>query len=255
MFAKIAIALLSIVCLPSYKYLPGSYTIRFFWIVLKWLYLEKPDKSWKKSPFNELTRNSKCSLLECDLFGFHKNNVTYFTELDLCRTECTLIALINYFQNSVKNGKKFAFIPLASITNHFLKEIKPFQNYQMHTKIIGWGNKWVWLITVFTVDEKIKKIDNDINNNNLDPLLPESIPPLYLYNNDGNENKFGKRVCCISLGKLVFKEGRKTLKPWDVVQLAGNEDVKLNQLANSNEEQVVANTNNAMELLKIYESC
>lgn len=252
MFTKIIITLLSIICLPSYKYLPGSYTIRFFWIVFKWLYLEKP--TGRKSPFNELTRNSKCSLFECDLFGFHKNNVTYFTELDLCRTECTLISLINYFQNSIKNGKKFAFIPLASITNHFLKEIKPFQNYQMHTKIVGWGNKWVWLITIFTVNENFKQINNDFQN--LNPLLPESIPPLYLYQNKNeNEKKIGKRICCISLGKLVFKEGRKTLKPWDVVQSAGNADIELNQLATSNEERVVANTNNPIELLKIYENC
>lgn len=262
MFGKVLVGILAIFSVSCYKYLPGAYTIRFFWIAAKYLYIKKleklDDKGNVKSPFVSLIRKSKCCLLECDFFGFHKNNVTYFTELDLCRTECTLNALHRYFKTCIIKGENFAFIPLASICNHFLKEMKPFQNYEMHTKIVGWGDKWLWLITVFTVDEKIKVIENRGNDETQKQVsssesnnVPENVPPLYLNHKEGD--KFGKRVYCLSLGKLVFKKGRKTLQPWDVVQLAGTSDVEVQKKGFLNEERVAQNTNNVVELLKVYE--
>ncbi|KAG0681541.1 hypothetical protein C6P40_004694 [Pichia californica] len=258
---KIIGTILTIFGISSYKYLPGSYTIRFLWVVLHALYLKpinKPIKNNKNigeniSPFSTFKRYNKCCLLECDFFGFHKNNVTYFTELDLCRTECGLFALHYYFKNSILKNEKFAYVALANVSNNFLKEIKPFQNYEMNSKIIGWGDKWVWMITIFTIDEKIKIINNDTNNNNNtdNKIIPENIPPMYLNLKDGD--KIGKRVSCISLAKLVFKQGRKTLDPWNIVQLSGFEDNEINLKARKNEIGVSENSNNPLELLKIFE--
>ncbi|ODQ46246.1 hypothetical protein PICMEDRAFT_33235 [Pichia membranifaciens NRRL Y-2026] len=221
MIGKLILGVVAIVCVSSYKYIFGAYSIRFFWIVVKYLYLKKledlDDKGQAKSPFVELVRTTKCCLLECDFFGYHKNNVTYFTELDLCRTECTLNALHRYFKLAVLKKESLAYVPLASICNHFMKETKPFENYEMRTKVVGWGDKWLWLITVFTGD------------------------------------KVGKRIYCLSLAKLVFKAGRKTLQPWDVVQLAGSTDPDVCKKAYRNEERVAQNTNNVMQLLKVYE--
>lgn len=246
MWGKLITALLTIIGLSSYKYVPFGYSVRFYWVAFKYFYLEKLSPV-VKSPFTESIRKNKCCPLECDFFGFHKNNGTYFTELDLCRTECTLNAIHTYFKNCILNKKPFAYVPLASITNHFLKEIKPFQNYQMNTKIVGWGDKWFWLITVFTIKEKIKPID-PVDNEGKHVI--ENIPPLYLYQKDGD--KIGNRVVCLSVGKIVFKKGRETLKPWDAFQLAGVKDLSIKERGNLGEQKVAEFTNNVSELLNIY---
>jgi hypothetical protein len=251
MIGTIALGALTLIAVSSYKYLPGSYSIRFFWCIAKYIYI-KPINKNPISPFTELIRYNNCCLLECDFFGFHKNNVTYFTELDICRTETTLNALHYYFKNCYLTGKKIAFVPLASIQNHFMKEIKPFQNYEMHTKIVSWGNKWFWLITIFTINEKIKEIINPINENDLNLNVPENLPPLYL--NYKNGDKFGKRVCCLSLGKLVFKDGRKTLPPWEAIKLANINNNEFNLKAIENEKKIALFSNNPTELLQIYEN-
>lgn len=262
MIGKLFLSLVGIICVSSYKYIFGAYSIRFFWIVVKYLYLKKledlDENGQAKSPFVEHVRRTKCCLLECDFFGYHKNNATYFTELDLCRTECTLNALHRYFKLAVMKKKSLTYIPLASICNHFMKETKPFENYEMRTKIVGWGDKWLWLITVFTVDEKIRVIE-DRGGTDADKKschsqsynVPENVPPLYLHQKEGD--KIGKRIYCLSLGKLVFKAGRKTLQPWEVVKLAGSTDPEVCKMGYLNEERVAQNANNVMELLKVYE--
>lgn len=253
MLVEILLSLLAALAATSYKYLPGAYSIRFFWVSAKYVYLKKlaSSNAAKKTPFMESVRKTRCCLLECDFFGFHKNNCTYFTELDICRTECVLDAIHTYFKSCYLKGENFAFVPLASICNHFLKEIKPFQNYEMHTKIVGWGDKWVWLITVFTIDEKVRPVLNPKPVYGSHNHVPENIPPLYLNLKEGATH--GKRVSCLSVGKLVFKKGRDTIKPWDVSQMANFTDPKIDELAKKNEIKVCQNTNNVIELLKIYQ--
>lgn len=227
--------------ITSYKYLPGSYNLRFLWVSAKHLYFT--PLSDPKSPFTENVRSTYCALLECDLFGFHKNNATYFTELDLARIDAVLNALHTYFKSYQEKGKKFAFIPLSSITNHFLKEIKPFQNYEIKSKIVGWGEKWMWTVSVFTIVEKRKPDTSNIEI--MGKNIAENVPPLYLSDN--------KRVVAISIGKLVFKNGRKTVSPWEIVNEAGIVDESVNLKANCAEEALVKNLYNPLEILQIYQ--
>lgn len=131
-------------------------------------------------PFQIVKRGSYCCPLECDLFGFHKTNSSYFVELDLARTDTVLNAFHGYFKTNTP------FVPLAEITCHFLKEIKPFQPYDVVSRVVAVGEKWCYVISIFVVK-------NDPNGLSL-ALNGES-----------------QRVCAVSVGKLVFKAGRKTI--------------------------------------------
>lgn len=196
MLSTIAIALIAAFAATSYKHLPGCYTLRFSWISIKYLYL-KSITIKKKSVSTPFTRHSYCAPLECDIFGLHKNNASYFTELDLARTETVLYALHRYFRGRIQRNEKYAFVPLASITNHFLKEIKPFQKYSIETKIVAWNDSSLLTISLFLI-----KAEN----------TPSS--KKFIYNNN-------KRVAAISIAKLVFKNGRQTVPPIEIITEAG----------------------------------
>lgn len=244
----------------SYKYLPGIYNIRFFWVAFKYYYLKNPVEN--KSPFKLNIRYERCSILECDFFGFHKNNATYFTELDLCRTECFMSSLHKYF----KFTKNHCYVALASITNHFLKEISPLQEYQIYSKIIGWNNKWILIINLFVIDEnnKNRKITELPDYSKLDDInqnIPNSIPPLYTIDKSSKNNqsiKF-KRVSCVSIGKLVFKNNRKTEEPFDIISksldLSDTEHLNsINSIGQNNYNQLIDCINNPIRVLDIFNS-
>lgn len=252
MLLQIALSILSVISISSYKYLPGAYSIRFYNCVVKYLFINTNLKP--ESPFKEAIRSNSCCILECDIFGMHKNNVTYSTELDVARTETFLKSFNTYFNLTSGINKKIPFVPLASIQNHFLKEIKPFQSYKLYTKILAWDNKWIWTCTLFTIKEKSKNLadsntNTNANTNSDSPSIPEYIAPMY-YNNE--------RVCCISVGKLVFKENRKTLNPFNDVIKNCNFKVEnldsFNSKASENKKIIADFLNNPTELLKMYKN-
>lgn len=163
----------------SYKYLPFAYQFRFWRLPLWFMYMRSPQGPPR--PFQVVTRPTYCCALECDLFGFHKTNSSYFVELDLARTHAMLKAFHAYFWSHR------AYVPLAEITTHFLKEIGPYEKYNVATRIVAVGEKWVYLVSLFVTAGK-----------------------------GGVQVKLGdthSRVHAVSVGKLVFKDGRKTINP------------------------------------------
>lgn len=268
MLYKVLAALLVLLAVDSYKYLPLAYTIRFYNVVIGNLYFRKFKPTTSTSVFAINTRQDRCCILECDLFGLHKNNVTYFTDLDIARTDCALRALSVYFQHCQKQKKgSIPFVPLASITNHFLKEIKPFQKYNTMTKIVGWGDKWVWLITLFTTKEVIKISQGSESKFDYNSIVeigesaPDSIPPLYTGYHKGD--KVGERVMCVSIAKLVFKRGRETVAPSEIMRIAnangsdsGNDidsDKAIDDKGRAAAAVIAKEVNNPVVMMKLFE--
>lgn len=205
MWSQIAIAAAGLFAASSFKYLPLAYFIRFYAIPIKYLmFRNKPshlkafeDKvhQSKLSLFAPVTKYTYCCPMECDFFGFHKNNGTYQTELDLNRTEALLNKLYPYLIDFHKDRGKYPYIPLATIGIYFMKEILPFQKYRVENRILTWDDKWIFVLSKFIV---------------------------------------GERVVSLSVGKLVFKDNRRTIKPADVISYCGYscEDVEKVRLEN-----------------------
>ncbi|QLG70308.1 hypothetical protein HG535_0A02460 [Zygotorulaspora mrakii] len=140
----------------SYKSLPGAYFIRFYWhifplIFIPWFTGAKDSKIIRKLANNKYgcfantNTDTYASPFECD-FYFHKNNSTYFEELDISRGE--LMGKI--FQKLLLNSKRWPYIPVANVFTNFLKEIKPFERYSVTSVILCWDQKWIYVMSRFT---------------------------------------------------------------------------------------------------------
>lgn len=202
------------IAISSYKYLPFAYQFRFWSLLVNYLFILPPPP--KQTPFQICIRKTYCSPLECDLFGLHKTNSSYFVELDLARTETVLRAFHGYFKT------KKPFVPLAEITCHFLKEIKPLQKYQVISRVIAVGEKWCYVLSFFVTDDK-----NGIS--------------LQL-------NGVNYRVCAISIGKLVFKDGKKTV---NVNQILPSE---YQSLGLDNEKLIKNSIDDPIKLINLFTS-
>ncbi|KOH00418.1 uncharacterized protein DI49_1128 [Saccharomyces eubayanus] len=188
--------------LSSYKSLPGAYFFRFYYCVIPILFLPivtgSKTKNIKKLKENEYgcfsytKLDTYASPFECD-FYFHKSNSTYFEELDISRGGL----MCKIFQKLMLNSKHYPYIPVANVFTNFLKEIKPFQKYSVTSRIICWDEKWIYVMSRFTI-------------------------------------KNGTVLCSLSLTKYVLKEGRKTIKPKDAFEYCDIYNEKVAKISEEN---------------------
>ncbi|KAJ5351304.1 hypothetical protein N7452_000278 [Penicillium brevicompactum] len=147
---------------------------------------------------------SRTPLLETD-YNLHKSNSTYFTDLDVSRTALVSrlyspgVGMVSkeldqeFLAASKKEGKpaprrKPVSIVLGSVYCTFKREIKPFELYEMHSKVISWDKKWMYILTCF--------------------MRPAR---------RGGE----KTVLAVAVSKYVVKKGRLTVPPERILRTSG----------------------------------
>lgn len=193
MFSKILKSVLGLYLLSSYKSLPLAYFVRFYYQLLKLIFLPTyfPSlriKNEDKSPFQPSELKTFVSPFEVD-FYMHKSNSTYFTELDIARTKLVSSLLQNFFINYPTKSGSYPYVPVASVYSNFKKEIKPFQKYRVESKILSWDSKWLFVYSKFLIKNGKKKQD------------------------EGEEI-----TAATCLTKYVLKDGRKTIPPVEALK-------------------------------------
>ncbi|KKY14882.1 putative capsule polysaccharide biosynthesis protein [Phaeomoniella chlamydospora] len=147
----------------------------------------------------------------------HKSNSTYFTDVDVARTHliCTLFARgienVRGGTSSLVHGKPSNFgVALGAVSCSFRKELKPFEKYDLHTRVLTWDQKWIYIVTYF-----VKK----------GAILPSHF---LLYPEQGGSmprRKVSpdpdKVIAASALSKLVFKKGRVTISPEIMLEASG----------------------------------
>ncbi|KAJ5752987.1 hypothetical protein N7520_009904 [Penicillium odoratum] len=155
--------------------------------------------------FVPCTVTSRTPLLETD-YNLHKSNSTYFTDLDVARTALVSrlyspgVGLVSkeldqeFLATSQKEGKKPPrrlpiMIVLGSVYCSYKREIKPFELYEMQSKVISWDQKWMYILTAF--------------------LRPAK--------KAGGE----KTLLATAVSKYVVKKGRLTVAPERILRAGG----------------------------------
>lgn len=80
--------------------------------------------------------------------NLHLTNARYLSMMDLGRIE--LILQMGVFKTLLKRG----WLPVVANANiQFKRQIKPFQRFQLITRIIGWDEKWIFLEQRFETEK------------------------------------------------------------------------------------------------------
>ncbi|KAB8200219.1 hypothetical protein BDV34DRAFT_217342 [Aspergillus parasiticus] len=108
---------------------------------------------------------SRTPILETD-YNFHKSNSTYFSDLDISRTALVTRLYtpglrvvskeldVELGEAARREGKKppahkNMYVALGSVFCSFKREIKPFELYEIETKVIAWDQKWMYVLSFF----------------------------------------------------------------------------------------------------------
>lgn len=84
------------------------------------------------------------------------------------------------------------YVALAGVSCLFRREIKPFEKYEVVNRVLGWDSKWVWVVSHFV--QLGGKLENG---------------------KDGQAPQ--RKIFASALSKYVFKMGRITVKPEDLL--------------------------------------
>ncbi|MCJ1307265.1 hypothetical protein MMC25_000911 [Agyrium rufum] len=201
-------------------------------------FLKRGKKSGTAAPekgpsdlFQPVKITSRAPLLECD-YNLHKSNSTYFADLDISRSQLLFSLLrkgifrtrspaeekedwrilqsVQTDEARSRSGGKGAeasrkqrlSVIMGGITCNFKREIKPYQRYEVWTRILCWDRKWLYMLSHFVDAEKLKKeaqrrADSSHNVGPAEKLHSSSHPAIF----------------ASSLSKYVFKRGRLTIPP------------------------------------------
>lgn len=175
--------------------------------------------------FQPLVTLSRAPFAECDFYG-HKSNSTYITDVDSSRFR--LVACL--FHKGVTKLRKTPgcvltpngmpatgrfVLAIGSTYCGFQREIKPYEPYEIWSRILAWDQKWIYVVTHF-----VKKGTLKSQRHTLDKATPQT-------DEDGTRRtgKYGKPpsslIYASVISKFVVKLGRITVYPEVFLDLCG----------------------------------
>jgi len=161
---------------------------------------------------------SRSPLLECD-YNLHKSNSTYFSDLDVARSQLISCIFTRYLDTlsepSKEDNQKGSFsFALGTVTCQFKREISPYQQYEMWTRVLSWDRKWLYLVTQTIAADKVKP-----RSYTLQPWKKGASDPRVRNPSDGTE--INPAILATSIARYVFKRSRVTIPVNTILTAAG----------------------------------
>lgn len=171
---------------------------------------------------------SRVPLLDCD-YNLHKSNSTYFADFDMARLHL-LLSLVSsgMAKTSEEIGSKWPIsIKLGGASCNFRREIKPYQGFEVWSRVLSWDQKWLYVISHFVKKgsvrprgyvlqpwRKIKvtrgKKEEESRSHNQETVA----------NGDLVKSAPNSTLFATAIAKYVFKHGRLTIPPERVLRNA-----------------------------------
>ncbi|OLN86783.1 hypothetical protein CCHL11_07854 [Colletotrichum chlorophyti] len=164
--------------------------------------------------FQPMITSSSADLAEMD-FNLHKTNSSYFADADIARAHLmsTLFApAIERMRGGsgayTGAGAPLFGLALGAVSCSFRREIHPGRSFDMWTRILAWDDKWFYIATHF--------VRKGAGNPGASSLYPDQAP-----REDSKPFKVERDLYATALSRCVFKSGRKTVSPGDMLRMAG----------------------------------
>ncbi|KAI1146564.1 hypothetical protein F4825DRAFT_440290 [Nemania diffusa] len=191
------------------KSLPFYHTIQTipsFYRLLKPRFSKRLNGSAEAFPagfatlFKHYATNSRATITDLDI-NIHKSNSTFFLDADTNRA-----ALLTKLLSEGLAVTGPAIFILAAVTCRFRQEIRPFQAYTVSSRILAWNDQALYVVTYFLKPGVRLPVELDVLGS----------PSAVL-----KDDKFRKSVFATMVTKYVFKAGRRTVLPEDILRSSG----------------------------------
>ncbi|PKS08633.1 hypothetical protein jhhlp_005020 [Lomentospora prolificans] len=190
------------------KSLPLMWHLRTFRTVMRRITDPAPGKYLTpRCLFLPTVSSTRAPWLECD-YNMHKSNSTYFSDIDMSRGNLTLVLFCKPW-NPFPGPNHMAMV-LGSCSCVWRKEIKPYEQYELWSRVVSWDEKWVYVVTHFV--EKGRYAHREY-------VLQPSRKPSKKKKSEPKEPI--KAVYASAISRYVVKNNRRTVPPEDAIRLCG----------------------------------
>ena len=179
-------------------------------------------KTGPSALFQPMIVSSRNILLDCD-YNFHKSNSTYFQDFDVARLNLLVYLVGRGMQRTGKELGGTVSLMLGGVSCNFKREIKPYQAFEMWSRVFCWDHKWLYTITHFVKKDSVRP-----KGYTLQPWRKAKAASNGHKSNGGIENveandeavKPGLHpaIFACAISKYVFKQGRLTIPPEKVLK-------------------------------------
>lgn len=171
---------------------------------------------------------SRVPLMDVD-YNLHKSNSTYFADLDMARLHL-LTGLISSGMN--KTGKELGrswpvAIILGSVSCTFRREIKPYEGFEVWSRILCWDRKWLYVISHFVKRGSVRpkgyllqpwRNAKLVKSQHAKKKSATNEPSAANANGAVTKTATNPAVFASSIAKYVFKHGSLTIPPERILQ-------------------------------------
>jgi hypothetical protein len=108
-------------------------------------------------------------------------------------------------------GSKTVFgLALGAVSCSFKRELKPYESYELWTRVLSWDEKWFYIVTHFVRKGAVMPSKYTLypQQNSREQDIKRRGSTSSVDSMDGNE-----AVVATALSKCVFKQGRRTVSP------------------------------------------
>ncbi|KAL3427032.1 capsule polysaccharide biosynthesis protein [Phlyctema vagabunda] len=214
----------------NWKALPFVWHIRLYSVKFKHFILRRSHKitytqHGGTSIFEPIISTTWCPMLEMDM-NLHKSNSTFFSDLDINRMHlmAALFKPVLSGRPGADEGNRFGSLNciLGAVSCHFRREIRPLEKYEIWTRVLCWDEKWLYVVSHFVSADEVA------------PMLCRSgghvapsakVKSIEERNVDEESTRFqmeksrsAKLIRASAISKFVFKQGRRTIAPEDVMR-------------------------------------
>jgi hypothetical protein len=191
--------------------------------------------------FQPVISSSRSPVTECD-YNLHKSNSTYFSDLDVTRTHIFSVLFRRGIQSLQQNPQQVIApdgkpakgrwsVMLGAVECSFKKEIKPYEGYEMWSRILCWDRKWIYIVTHFVKKGAVMPDGYTLDDGSFAGTLfgtrgrasSRSKKGVAAANSNGSAEPKGphKAIFATALSKYVTKLGRLTIHPEVMMNLSG----------------------------------
>lgn len=238
-----------LIVLANYKNFPGVWHIRVWYAILYHMIFQPPftpsraglhDASHLPAVFQPTITPSRAPVTECD-YNLHKSNSTYFTDLDSTRSHLVCALLHTAIEKLQKNpgqvigpdgkpAKGRWAIMLGGVHCSFKREIKPYERYEMWTRVLCWDRKWFYVVTHFVKAGTVRPDGWTLDDPADKSFLPKFLRRAKRAKSDRSQ-KTGttdaapqvpaNAIFASAISKYVMKLGRLTIHPEVALNISG----------------------------------
>lgn len=140
-------------------------------------------------------------------FNLHKSNSTYFTDLDVSRA---YLGGLLFGPLGAKDADSWRCNLVAgAVSCAFKREIKPYEAYEVVTRVLSWDSKWIYMLSHF-----VKKgatgstqgvLQSGSSKGNVRDIMNLS-------------TTVDDAVIASAVTQMVFKRGRRTVPPQQAME-------------------------------------